>query len=187
MHDGHIYLVRHGEAAAKWGENADPSLSALGRQQAESARDQLLPRLESHSTRLISSPLARAQETAAPLRDALDLPLAIDERFREIPAPVPLPERQRWLRRFMQRRWDEEPDDGVHHWREMLLAALEGLAPGSVVFTHFLVINTAVGALQQRPQTLCFWPANASVTTLERADGRLRVAALGAEMASRVN
>jgi len=32
-----IYLVRHGEAAASWGESSDPGLSELGWQQAEDA------------------------------------------------------------------------------------------------------------------------------------------------------
>jgi len=32
-----IFLVRHGEAAASWGESPDPGLSELGRRQAEVA------------------------------------------------------------------------------------------------------------------------------------------------------
>jgi probable phosphoglycerate mutase len=36
------FLVRHGEAAAHWGEEEDPGLSALGRQQAERAAGELL-------------------------------------------------------------------------------------------------------------------------------------------------
>ena len=65
-----IFLVRHGEAAASWGQESDPGLSDLGRAQAaESARS--LQRLMPPNTALVSSPLARAQETAAPLAASL--------------------------------------------------------------------------------------------------------------------
>ena len=37
-----IWLVRHGEASAAFGEDLDPGLSALGHQQAEAAEQQLI-------------------------------------------------------------------------------------------------------------------------------------------------
>jgi broad specificity phosphatase PhoE len=59
-----VYLVRHGEAAASWETAVDPGLSVAGQQQAQALLDTFgatPPR------RLVSSPLQRAQETAAPL------------------------------------------------------------------------------------------------------------------------
>ena len=89
-----IFLVRHGEAAAAWGEDPDPGLSPLGRKQALQVRDELeLYR----NIRIISSPLLRAQETAQPLATVLRTQLEIDETYREIPSPVGIDDRQAWL------------------------------------------------------------------------------------------
>ena len=87
-----IFLVRHGEAAAAWGQSGDPGLSELGRQQASAAAQQLLTLVDT-DTQLFSSPLARAQETAEPLASALGVAVSIDDAFRELPAPVPLEQR----------------------------------------------------------------------------------------------
>ena len=184
--DGLIYLVRHGEAAASWGEDPDPPLSENGQREAADAAAQLQPLLGPAGGRLLSSPLLRARQTAEPLASALACEPLIDERFREIPAPVSLERRQQWLRSFMRQRWSEQ-DAAISGWRDGMMGALRDLAGSSVVFTHFLVINTIVGELQERDETLLFWPANGSITTLERRNGALAVVALGEEMRSRVN
>ena len=84
-----LYLVRHGEAAARWGEDPDPGLSELGRAQARRTQMSLIDELTGPVS-IISSPLRRARETAAPLAGALGAQIRIDDAFREIPAPVPL-------------------------------------------------------------------------------------------------
>ncbi len=182
---GSIYLVRHGEAEASWGQSPDPGLSQLGGEQAETAA-QRLAGLVGEGATLVSSPLQRARETARPLAGALGLELRIDERFREIPSPVPLEERQNWLRSFMAGQWSGQ-DDGLVAWRGDILRALTELPPQTVVFTHFLVINTVVGHLQGRDDTLVFWPANASITQLEQTGTDLRLLSLGEEMDTHVN
>lgn len=182
---GPIYLVRHGEAAASWGESADPPLSELGREQAHAVA-RTLTAGEVTPDLLVSSPLKRARETAQPLSEALSLSVSVDECFREIPSPVPLSERQDWLRQFMRERWEMQ-GPLLWGWRDAMLAALDELPPNTVIFTHFLVINTIVGALEREQRTLIFWPANASVTTLERCADELSVRALGESMRSKVN
>ena len=82
-----IFLVRHGEAAATWSQSSDPGLSDLGGQQAKAVAEALLSRLPGN-TALLSSPLARARETAFPLAEALEKPVLVEEAFREVPAPV---------------------------------------------------------------------------------------------------
>lgn len=181
-----IYLVRHGEAAASWGQAPDPGLSPLGYEQAGAAARVLAPRLAGNAVQLLSSPLARALETAAPLSRELGIAVVIDEAFREIKSPVPLPQRQAWLRQFMQQRWDEQPDS-LHQWREQATRQLLALDRPAVVFTHFLVINAVVGQLQGSEATLCFWPDNGSITHLRRRDDGLELVELGAQMSTAVN
>jgi probable phosphoglycerate mutase len=180
-----IFLVRHGEAAAAWSQSEDPGLSELGRDQAGQAAQTLLSGLPT-GTRLVSSPLLRARETALPLAAALSLSVEIDPAFREIPSPVPLPERQAWLRKFMQQTWDTQPDT-LLQWREQAVQRVLAQREPAVIFTHFLVINAIVGSAQQRPETLCFWPDNASVTHLRHSQGELELVSLGRELSTVVN
>ena len=55
-----IYLIRHGQAAAAWGESADPGLSPKGREQARQAASTIKAM---HPMPIVSSPKARARET----------------------------------------------------------------------------------------------------------------------------
>jgi probable phosphoglycerate mutase len=180
-----IFLVRHGEAAASWGQSADPGLSELGQEQARSAAQDLQPRV-ADNLQLISSPLARARETATPLAAALGLDVRVDEAFAEIRAPVPLAERQAWLRQFMQQQWNEQAES-LHLWRRQAVDELLKLDQPAVVFTHFLIINAVVGKIQGAEATLCCWPDNGSVTHLRLAGGTLELVALGAQMNTFVN
>ena len=180
-----IFLVRHGEAAASWAESPDPGLSALGRQQAETAAELLKP-CAVHDTIVLSSPLQRAIETAAPLASLLGQTVQINESFREIPSTVPLAQRQTWLRQFMQQDWEEQSTE-LKKWRETAIEQLLSLKQPTVVFTHFLVINAVVGKLLDRPQTLCFRPCNGSITRIRLHGEGLVLMALGQQMESFVN
>jgi broad specificity phosphatase PhoE len=180
-----IFLVRHGEAAAHWHVSNDPGLSELGRQQAVDAARQLLGRIPPGS-RLLSSPLQRARETAAPLAEALGAEPAIAEPFREIPTPVTLAERQTWLNRIARQTWVEQ-HAMVQDWRRALLAALREIREPTVVFTHFMVLNAIVGALQADDRVVTFLPNNASVTTLRGFGDELQLVELGQQFRTKVN
>lgn len=180
-----ILLVRHGEAAAEWGQHEDPGLSTLGRQQAMDAAQALRPRLGS-GWELYSSPKARTLETAEPLARVLGVEARVEEAFSEIPAPVPLERRKAWLRQFMREQWHGQPDT-LWQWRDRMLERLCELEAPSVVYTHFLVINTVVAAAEQRDETLCFWPDNGSITHLRLKGGHLELVALGRAMKTVVN
>ena len=79
-----VHLLRHGEVQnpdhVMYGRLHGYHLSAVGRRMAERAAKALLDR---DVTYLVSSPLERAQETAAPLATALGLPVYLDERLLE--------------------------------------------------------------------------------------------------------
>jgi probable phosphoglycerate mutase len=180
-----IYLVRHGEAAASWAQSPDPGLSELGVEQARAAALALQDRLVGE-VQLYSSPLARARQTAEPLAAALAVPVEISEAFREIRSPVPLEQRQAWLREFMRQRWEEQSPD-LHDWRSQAINGLLQMPSPAVIFTHFLVINAVVGQILGEQNTLHFWPDNGSITHLRRGAGGLELVELGAQMPSIVN
>ena len=175
-----LHLVRHGHAAAGWGEDADPGLDARGHQQAHAvavALGGLAPR------RLVSSPLRRATETAAPLAAAWGRPVAIDPAFGEIPSPTPdLAQRQAWLSSALGSHWADLGDD-IASWRQTLLAAARAIDQDTIVFTHFVAINAVVAEATADAAVTVFLPANTSVTeiTVDHDTGRLRLAVLGSE------
>ena len=181
-----IYLVRHGEAAESWGQSPDPGLSELGHAQAHNAVQALQPLLVGTEPALVSSPLTRTLETAAPLAAELGLAVKVNDVFREIQAPVLLAERQTWLRQFMQETWDEQPES-LHTWRDGPRRELLTLQTPTVIFTHFLVINAVVGQILGAEATLCCWPDNGSITHLRSDENGLELVALGEQMKTVVN
>lgn len=179
-----LLLVRHGEAAAGWGDDPDPGLSALGRSQAEATAARLaslgpLP--------ILVSPLRRTRETAEPFAAAWPAsPLSIVPALGEIGSPgLRLAEREAWLRTVLAGVWSEQ-DDERRAWRGRVIARLMAVARDTLVVTHFVAINVAVGAATMDDRVTPTFPANASVTTLTNDGGRLTLVETGAEGATRV-
>jgi broad specificity phosphatase PhoE len=180
-----LFLVRHGEAAAHWGEDRDPGLSERGREQASIASNSLLELLDGE-VRLVSSPLLRARQTAEPLASALGIDVEIDEAFREIPSPATLANRSQWIKQFRQQTWQAQPET-LLAWREQANKRLLTFDGSTVIFTHFMILNAIVGRLRGCAETVCFQPEHASVTELQRAGATLRLIRLGREMHTIVN
>lgn len=173
-----LRLIRHAEPGGAWGADPDPGLSALGASQAAACAAALAPA----GGALVSSPLRRCLETAAPLaamRGAARL--RIEPAVAEIVAPDDAPDRRAWLADlFAHGRWDTAgPVLGL--WRDRVVAALLALPEDTVVFTHYVAINVAVGAALGRTRVAVCDPAHASVTVLEARDGRLRLLEAGAQ------
>jgi broad specificity phosphatase PhoE len=79
-----VHLLRHGEvhnpAKVLYGRLPGYRLSTTGEAMALAAAEWLTGRDVTH---LVSSPLERARQTAAPVAEALSLPIEIDERLIE--------------------------------------------------------------------------------------------------------
>jgi broad specificity phosphatase PhoE len=79
-----VHLLRHGEVhnpgKVLYGRLPGFRLSTTGEAMASAAAEWFVGKDVTH---LVSSPLERAQQTAAPIAEALALPVAIDERLIE--------------------------------------------------------------------------------------------------------
>ena len=118
--------------------------------EAQAAAELLHPLLSSAApVRLLSSPLLRARETAEPLAAAMGLMPEIDGRFREISAPVPLAQRQDWLRAFMRQRWDQQGPD-ILAWRERIVTAVDALPANTVDYALSRHQHGGASAAQSR-------------------------------------
>lgn len=177
-----IYLVRHGEAAASWGEHPDPGLSSQGHFQAEAAAKGLRGK---GITTLLTSPMQRCQDTAAAFAELSGLPARIEPRVTEIPTPDDVEDRRTWLRALMAGTWADTPDL-VQTWHHELLETVNALPSDTVVFSHFIAINAVVGSLTGSDQVTVFRPNYCSVTVLDRDGDELRLVERGESLETRV-
>jgi broad specificity phosphatase PhoE len=152
-----LYLVRHGRAAAGWNTDPDPGLDDIGRTQAAGAASRLasigpLP--------IVTSPLQRCRETAA--------------------EGVAMTDRIEWLRTAMRGTW---ADLGQRYtdYRDGVVAALTALAGDTVVFSHFIAINAAIGAATGDDRLVARSLDNCSITIVDVHEGALQLVESGHE------
>jgi broad specificity phosphatase PhoE len=173
-----LFLVRHGQAAAGWGDEHDPGLDDTGRAQAAAVASALaafgpLP--------VVTSPLRRTRETAAAFERTWGVVASVDPAVGEIPSPTDdLQARQSWLAGVLAERWDGLAE-GLRTWRDAVADALRAIDVDAVVVTHYVAINAAVGAATGDDRVVCFHPDNCSVTVVEHAGSgsAIRVVELG--------
>lgn len=172
METTRLWLVRHGHAAHGWGDDPDPGLDALGRAQAVGVADLLAggadgrPGSAASPVAVLSSPLRRARETAAPLAARWATPVVVTPAVSEIPAPSPvLADRAGWLDGVLASRWSEL-EAPLPEWREDVLRWVRTPRPPAVVFTHFVFVNVVVGAATGDDRVVCELVANGSVTAV---------------------
>ena len=174
-----IYTVRHGKAAAGFGEDMDPGLDATGQAQAKAAAENLKglgPKP------ILSSPLKRCQETSAPLAALWKTTPAIEPRVAEIPSPkgMSLEERVVWLRKHMAGSWTGS-DPALEQWRDDCVAAVLELKRDTVVFSHYVAINVLMGNAVGDDRVVVFSPDNCSITVFDNSGGKLRLLERGNE------
>ncbi len=192
-----IWLARHGEttwnAEGRYQGRRESHLSALGTRQANAlaayfagARE----RGDAVPERIVSSPLARTRETAAPIASALGVAIETDERLIEIAHGTwegklkdeierDDPERYAAWRATPERvAFDggESLDDVMVRWRSF--AGDASLVDGTnvLVMTHDAVVRCALLALRGEGSAR-FWEMrveNASYATIEN-DTTLRL------------
>ena len=173
-----LLLVRHAHPSANWDRDVDAGLDGLGDRQARALVDVLAP---SGPLPIVTSPLRRTRETAAPLAEHWGLTPVAEHAVGEIPSPVDdLVQRGAWLREVLAGRWSDAGPE-LHRWRTALLEALRAIEVPTVVVTHYVAINAAVGAATGDDRLVTFSPGHASITELVVEDGALRVVALGDE------
>jgi broad specificity phosphatase PhoE len=178
-----LYLIRHGEASAGWGEEKNPGLSDLGRRQAHAAADTLaalgpLP--------IIASPLKRCLETAQIMADRWHVTPTIENRVAEIPSPEGIPDRSAWLHSIMQGNW-REAGVWLQPWRQNMIDCVTALKEDTVIHSHFVASNVIVGHAAGDDRVVYFQPDNCSITKLGLQNGRLSLLELGRDRTTKIN
>jgi broad specificity phosphatase PhoE len=178
-----VHLVRHGRAAAGWDTDPDPGLDDLGRAQAEALVARIVERAGAGPLPILSSPLRRCRETAAPLAAAWGVTPVVVDAVREIPSPAgyAMADRVGWLRTAMRGGWAAlgEPYTA---FRDGVVDAVRSLDTDTVITSHFIAINAVIGACTGDDRLVIASLDNGSITTVEVATGgALRLVAVGHE------
>ena len=180
-----IYFIRHGEAKASWEEDPDPGLSKKGKSQSELLVNEILNDLPSNLD-VISSPLLRARETALPLQNKLGTQVEVSNTYTEIPSPgILLSERKEWLRKIFNAKVSELQEPQIK-WRKNIITSLQLIKKDSIVFSHFMVINSVVGWINDSKKVVSFHPDNCSITKIESKEGKFIATKLGKDFATTV-
>jgi broad specificity phosphatase PhoE len=175
-----LYLVRHGRASVGWdGDDPDPGLDELGREQARLVAAELAPL---GPLALVTSPLRRARETAMPFENEWSIEAIVDGHVGEIPSPAEIAngDRVAWLRGAMSGTW---ADLGERYavWRDSVVTWLAARSVDTVVTSHFIAINAAIGSAIGDDRVVIASLDNASVTVVEVVDGALVLRSIGRE------
>ena len=174
-----LYLVRHGRASAGWDTDPDPGLDEIGGRQAVTVAARLAPL---GPLPILTSPLLRCRETATSLASAWNVEARVEPTVAEIPSPdgVAMAGRIDWLRQAMGGTWADLGGRYVE-FRDQVVTTLCGIETDSVVFSHFVAINAAIGMAIADDRLVVRSLDNCSVTVIDVVEGALQLVEGGHE------
>jgi broad specificity phosphatase PhoE len=177
-----IRLVRHGRATGGWDADVEPGLDELGAAQAAALVGRLEPLAAPRPPRLVTSPMRRCRETAAPLAAHWGVAAEVEPLVTEIPSPDghDLGDRVPWLRRAMAGTWSAL---GPRYtaYRDSVAAYVAALAEDTVITSHFVAINAVIGACTGDDRLVIHSLDNTSVTVVETSATGMRLVSAGHE------
>jgi|TARA_B100001093_G_scaffold243672_1_gene233432 broad specificity phosphatase PhoE len=168
-----LFFVRHGEAASAWQNHENPGLSKAGLLQAKN----LIKHnnfLDLKDFTFMSSPKSRAIETAQPLANKFNKEIVIEDAFIEIPShDIPLDKKKTWLEEIIKMDKDELPKN-IKSWRENIFIKLKDIKNDSIIFTHFMVLNSLISELTSSKSIFCFYPDYTSIVEINMESGVIK-------------
>ena len=84
--------------------------------------------------------------------------IVIDDAFIEIPShDIPLDKKKTWLEEIIKMDKDKLPKN-IKSWRENIFIKLKDIKNDSIIFTHFMVLNSLISELTSSKSIFCFYP-----------------------------
>jgi broad specificity phosphatase PhoE len=177
-----IRLVRHGRATGGWDADPDPGLDEVGLLQAEAVAGAVASLRVGDRPQLVTSPLRRCRETAAPLAARWDVEPVVEPLVAELPSPdgVPFGARVPWLQQAIRGTWTVLGPRYVDY-RDAFVAYVAALTEDTVVVSHFIAINTVIGHCAGDDRVMINRLDNTSITVVETSPAGLTLVSVGAE------
>jgi broad specificity phosphatase PhoE len=177
-----VHLVRHGRAAAGWDRDPDPGLDPTGEDQAVRVAERLAPLAETVALPIVTSPLRRCRQTAAPLARRWGVTPTVEDAVAEIPSPLgmAMADRVEWLREAMGGNWSDL-GGRYQSFRDEVVGFVLARAQDTVVFSHFIAINAVLGACLGDDRLVIRRLDNTSITVVDADAGTIRLVEPGHE------
>lgn len=171
-----IYLVRHGRAVSGFAEELDPGLGDMGRTQSFMVLEAMK---NVEPIDILTSPMRRCRETAEPLAKRWGVEPKVAEAVTEIPSgDMSAQERGNWLGDVMEGKWSDTNDE-VKTWRQGVFDFLSGLDKDTIIFSHFIAINSVIGKAKGVDDVVCALLDNGSITKIQVDGDHFEIVELG--------
>ena len=181
-----LIFIRHGEAASSWVSHEDPGLSEKGLEQSMAIlhREDLQ---DLKNYKFISSPRKRAIETSKPLAKKFNKKIIIDETFNEIPSSnIDNNKKREWLESIVKMKKSDLPKN-ILDWQQKIYESVLESQGNTVIFSHFMVINSIVSNLIKSNSIFYFYPDNASITKIFLEKGKVVSFQIGNDKKTHIN
>ncbi len=181
-----IIFVRHGEAASPWQDHDDPGLSNSGRKQSKKLiNNKLLKSLSDYD--FISSPKKRAIETSSPLSRFFKKEVKINHSFTEIPSNnIEKSKKNIWLKNIVKIDKVDLPSN-IIQWSEKVFEETISFKKNTIIFSHFMVLNSLVSKLTKNKSILCYYPEYTSTLILKIENERITSFSIDGEKKTHIN
>ncbi len=181
-----LFLVRHAEPVRVVNSDgpADPELTSAGNEQAERLAAWLV---HDSIDRVMSSPMLRARETAAPLATRLGLEVVIEPRISEydahsneyIPVEELLVTNPDWKHELAAGQWAEAGGPTPEEFQATVVAGFESIIEQSsgqrvTVVCHGGVINVYLAHVLNNPMQMWFYPHYTSISRVHASRSGVR-------------
>lgn len=181
-----LFLVRHAEPVRIVNADgpANPELTPAGNRQAERLAAWLMHDSIDH---VVSSPLLRARETAAPLADQLKQEIVIEPRISEydahsneyIPVEELLITNPDWKHEIVAGQWNENGGPTPEEFRDTVVAGFESIierfsGQRVVVVCHGGTINVYLAHVLNNDRQMWFYPHYTSISRVHASRSGMR-------------
>jgi len=186
MSEINLLFVRHGQASASWKNHLDPGLSEIGKDQAKNlTSNKKLPNLSNYD--FLSSPKLRAIETSKPLAEKYKKEVVINESFIEIPSSnIELNKKQEWLKNIIEMKKKDLPKF-IQQWQKNIFLNISNIKKDTIIFTHFMVINSVVSDFVKADSIVHFFPDYTSITKVVLENGYIKDCKIGGNQKTDIN
>jgi hypothetical protein len=81
-------------------------------------------------------------------------------------------QKQPWLKQLVQKEKKQLPSN-IKLWEKNIYEKIKGFRQNTIIFSHFMVINSILSTLSSHNHLLYFYPGYSSVTKIINIDGEL--------------